>query len=177
MAAGPHRGPSAQHGPHVDHGARAHHRADVDNGPHHNDGPFADFHLLPDDGAGLDTGFYPLQIQQGHAGVPAVVLNDKVGDLLPAGLQNGAQLRPVAEDGEAVLTAEDLGRSKVHGSGGVHIELDRGLLFRVRDIVDDLLCVHKESSIKMRLRCRRRGWVNHCMTQKDNVFLRFFQEK
>ena len=143
VAAGAHDGPASQHGPHVNHGARADYGADVDDGPHHDDGPLADFYLLPDDRAGLNSGLDALEVQQGHAGVPAVVFHDKVGNLIPAGFQNGAQLRPVTEDGEAVSGAEDLGGAEIHGAGGVDVELDRGFFLRVRDIGNDFLCVHR----------------------------------
>ena len=142
MAVVTHHGAAAQNRAHIDHGALAHDGADVDDGAHHDDGSFPDLHLLPDDGAGFDTGLDVLHVQQGHAGVPAVVLHHIVGDLVGVGLQNGSQLTPVAENGKAVSAAEYLGGAEVHGARGVDIQFDRGLFLRICDIVDNFLGVH-----------------------------------
>ena len=66
------------------------------------------------------------ELDEGYAGVPAVVLHHIIADAVPVGLQNGGQLSPVAEDGEAVSAAEDFGGAEIHGAGGVDVELDRG---------------------------------------------------
>lgn len=61
----------------------------------------------------------------------------------------GPRLLPVAEDHIAaalavgtVVTAEHLGGAEVHRVRGVDIDLDRGLLLRVGNKIDDFLCVH-----------------------------------
>ena len=141
MAVVSHRGPSAQDSPHVDHGAFAHHSTDIEDGPHHDDGTLADLHLLPNDGPGFDPGLEIFQVQQGHAGVPAVVLHHAVGDLLPVVLQDGRQLGPVPKDDAALSLTEHFSGSEVHRSRQVDVNLYWGLLGGICDIVDDFLCI------------------------------------
>ena len=142
MAVVTHGGTAAQNGPHVDHGALANDGADVDDCTHHDNSTLADLHLFPDDGPWLDAGLDAFQVQQRHAGVPAVVLHHIVSDLIGIGLQNRGQLHPVAEHREAIPAAEDLGGAKVHRGSGVDIQLHRGLFLRICDIIDNFLGIH-----------------------------------
>ena len=99
----------------------------------------ADFHLLTNNGAGLNAGLDILHVQQRHTRVAAVILHHTVGDFIGIGLQNGLEFVPVAEHSETVSAAKDLGGAEIHGGGGVDIDLHRGLFLRICDIINNLL--------------------------------------
>jgi len=147
MAVLAHGGATAQNSAHIDHGSVTDHRADVDDGAHHNDGIFADLHLLPDNGTGLDAGRNVLHIQHGDGGVAAVVLDLNMGKLVC--LKNGSHIPPVAEHDLAALPGgEFMAVGERNRSLFPDIDLHRGLFFGGADIFDDFLCVHGSLSLE-----------------------------
>ena len=149
MAVSAYRCAAAEDRAHVDHAALADDGSNIDDRAHHDDGALADRDLLADDGARLDAGGDVLEVEHGDGAVAAVVFNHDVGDLLTVGRKDRAKLAPVAED-DLVARAEDLRGAVIDRRVFFDIEFHRRLFFGLRDILDDLLCVHCASSLLMR---------------------------
>ena len=146
-------GAAAKHGPHVNHGARANDRTDVDDRAHHDHGIVANFHLVSNDGARLDSGVHVAHVKQRHTGVATVVLNDHVENGVPRRLKRRPNLGPLAKDHD-VARPKDVGTgAKVHmrARSQLDVRLDRRLLWRARNKVNDFLGVHGLSPLASHL--------------------------